>query len=1350
MHLYLLKTLFTYGLLFFTLTAATQSFQGNLKLENITFPEGNQLAYVYDIAQDSTGLIWMRANWDIYTYNGHELAKLGQEVLGFPANNTRWVFADPSTPDFYFIRDTLVIFDPVTRKIKERHISEDIINSVEINLLAYIGVAQDGALWSLGNKANHPSEKFVLRAEKGEKFKVICPLEVSWYYDQTLTIGDNYYVKLRDRIEVFGPMGRVQTYSFPPGPDPVMPSMVKDAENTLWVVHSPDKSKDQYAVYYLKEGQDEFVRLPRDKRFVQEAKHGQLFADGEFIWHRGYPFRLSRMCIKDGSIVDFTDKIIVQSHAFPFYNSTLLNMFRDRSGQLWLTTRAGMVKMTIEKDIFKKYTLEDAGLKCQGENCQIRAVAEDDDGFIYSSYQNGILKLNPQTGELSELPLNIPPQNQKEHALTYAWGTLFWNDYAIDLTTNESRRLFPATTFEYIAHGMDPEARQLWIGVNDLPFKFYRYDILTRETTRLEIPNDFLLSTNSEVRQIHFSKYTGTLFLSLWADGIMEIGLDGAIINRYKADPFSDGWQYSSNYGIYEDEHAQLWFGHGNEVGLSKLDLKTREITHIPYQIKSRSDPLKRVFVILPGPGDDLWLVTEKGTLKLNKKTGKQTRFPMFPTLSEMAYHRLPAFVAADGTFYIGTPDGSLNAFRPDELEAAAGFDDAYPVAINRLERFDENEDSLFVQMNELNDLSTIRLHHFDRFFNLEFFVPDYRNTGQILYTWWLEGYDKEWSTPTRINQLQYENLPPGKYTLHIRGGITPEFFKSSERTLSVEVVRAWYKRWWAFALYILGFLGLVYLYYQYQVNQQLEKAEAKRLKELNTLKSRLYTNITHEFRTPLTVIMGMTNNIKGHSQERKLIQRNSKNLLRLINQLLDLSKLDSGTLKMDKIQGDIVNYLQYLTESFYSMAEEKKIRLTFYPEVRELIMDFDEAKMQHIVYNLLTNAIKFTAEGGKIILHLQKAEIQGKEWLQMKVSDTGLGISEENLPKIFDRFYQGDASFTRREAGTGIGLTLTKELVGMMGGSIVVESELGKGTDFLLLFPIQLDPDTVKKGEDEFGDPVLQTGYSAPEDKNLVPLLELATLNEDSETPSLLIIEDNRDVVTYIESLLKKDYHIEIARDGQQGIDKALAMVPDIIISDVMMPEKDGYEVCETLKNDDRTSHIPIILLTAKATLDDRIEGLRGGADAYLVKPFHKEELFVRLEKLIELRKSLQQKNTGAAFFSRNMADKKAPSLDDLFLQKLIQLVQERLDDTELSVNDLCRAVRRSNTQVNRKLKALTGKTPSQFIRSIRLQKAAELLKTTDLNVSEIAYEVGFNDPNYFSRSFSEEFGVSPNAIRK
>ncbi len=569
---------------------------------------------------------------------------------------------------------------------------------------------------------------------------------------------------------------------------------------------------------------------------------------------------------------------------------------------------------------------------------------------------------------------------------------------------------------------------------------------------------------------------------------------------------------------------------------------------------------------------------------------------------------------------------------------------------------------------------------------------------------------------------------------------------KALERQIKIIVHQVWYKTWWAWCIYIGTFFGLVYWISRYLFSQHLKKEESKRLKELDTLKSRLYTNITHEFRTPLTVIMGMANSIKGHTKEKELIQRNSQNLLQLINQLLDLSKLDSKQLKIEYTQGNIVNYLQYLTESFYSMATDKNIRLTFYPEVKSLIMDYDEAKIQHIIYNLLSNAIKFTPEEGKVILHLQEIKKEEKPLLQIKVSDTGIGINETDLPKIFNRFYQADASSTRRGEGTGIGLALTKELIEMMGGTINVKSKLGEGTDFLILLPIVKRSNTPKT-KTEITTPTIQ---KTPTEKTNFLVDANNNIFLPADMPSLLIIEDNRDVITYIESLLQKDYHLIIARNGEEGIEKAIETIPDIIISDVMMPEKNGYEVCEFLKNDERTSHIPIVLLTAKADTADRIEGLKGGADAYLTKPFNKEELFIRLEQLIGLRKALQERFSQLPLISTTNKKETPLTLDEIFIQKLTQVVEDRLDDPSLAVVHLCQAANLSNMQVNRKLKALTGKTPSRFIRSIRLQAAMKMLQNTELNISEIAYDVGFADPNYFSRTFSEEFGFSPNVIRK
>lgn len=546
------------------------------------------------------------------------------------------------------------------------------------------------------------------------------------------------------------------------------------------------------------------------------------------------------------------------------------------------------------------------------------------------------------------------------------------------------------------------------------------------------------------------------------------------------------------------------------------------------------------------------------------------------------------------------------------------------------------------------------------------------------------------------------------------------------------------------------------------QLLREQHEKEAKRLEEMDEAKNKLYANITHELRTPLTVIMGMTDELATNSQqlavskqekdtiekELDLIKRNSHSLLQHVNQLLDLSKLDAGMLNLHNEQGDIINYLTYLTESFHSMAHEKNLRLMFYSEISELVMDFDAEKIQHVVYNLLSNAMKFTEAGGKVVLHVTQTNRDNQPFLQLKVQDTGVGIPAGQLNNIFDRFFQVDNSNTLKNEGTGIGLALTKELVELMGGSITVESALGKGSTFILLLPIRLAANTATS-------PSYRT--LAPESLPHLPSHQQVSVyatpeSSNGERPVLLLIEDNADVVVYLTGLLGADYEVHTAPDGLLGIERALDLIPDLIVSDVMMPEKDGYEVCETLKKDERTSHIPIILLTARTEESDRIMGLRMGADAYLIKPFNKEELFVRLENLLELRQELQQRYAGDGFSKSEKPETQAAetTIEDRFLQKLKTVVLENLDDSEFDTEKLSQAVHLSPSQLYRKIKALTDDTPHSFIQKIRLHQAYDMLTSTDKLIADIAYSVGFNDPNYFSRAFSKEFGESPSFYRK
>ncbi len=521
----------------------------------------------------------------------------------------------------------------------------------------------------------------------------------------------------------------------------------------------------------------------------------------------------------------------------------------------------------------------------------------------------------------------------------------------------------------------------------------------------------------------------------------------------------------------------------------------------------------------------------------------------------------------------------------------------------------------------------------------------------------------------------------------------------------------------------------------------QLEQ-QTVQLKELDEFKSRFYTNITHEFRTPLTVVRGMASQISGQDKVRELILRNSDRLLNMVNQLLDLSRLERNSLTINWQQADIIPYLLYLTESCHSLSRDKMINLAFFSSEEKLIMDYDEDKIQQIVLNLVSNAIKFTPEYGSVKVMVNKIREGQDDLLQIKVKDTGKGIPEEKRARIFDRFYQVDDSNTRTAEGSGIGLALVKELVRLLAGRIEVDSELDRGTEFRIFLPIHLAADVVTKAP----------SYS-PASSLEVPISEsVIAPTENKSTPSdlplLLIVEDNVDLREYIASCLQQEYTLEFAPNGKIGVAKALEIIPDVILCDIMMPEMDGYEVCRRLKLDRHTSHIPIILLTAKATQEDKNLGLSRGADAYLTKPFDQEELKLRLRNLAAQSKILQER------LLLSTVDEPLPTAEEqkeaAFLQEVNQYIAVNLENELFDTHFLCRAMTMSRTQLHRKLKALTGQSTAKYIRSKRLQKALSLLQTTDLQIGEIADRVGFKDFSHFSRSFFNEFNYKPSEARK
>lgn len=551
----------------------------------------------------------------------------------------------------------------------------------------------------------------------------------------------------------------------------------------------------------------------------------------------------------------------------------------------------------------------------------------------------------------------------------------------------------------------------------------------------------------------------------------------------------------------------------------------------------------------------------------------------------------------------------------------------------------------------------------------------------------------------------------------------------------------------------LLGFvIGVsmifIALYYYTDRVEKLKQEEKIQMSELDEFKTRLYNNITHEFRTPLTIILGMVDQIKNNPEKwsdegLELIKRNGLNLLNLTNQMLDLSKLESNAMPVNLIQDDMAMYLKYLVESFHSLANAKSIKLLYRNHPDKIIMDFDPNKIRDIVSNLVSNAIKFTPDGGKVQVSAMMQKKPESDYLILAVKDTGIGISSENLTKVFDRYIQLENHQGQQIEGTGLGLALTKELVKLLKGKIKVNSAMETGTVFTVLLPIT---NSSKYGHLHLSkEQEQEDSRFEKREKTKTPVV-----GNISEKLRLLIVEDNKDVVNYLYSLLSEYYTIEVANNGMEGFKKAVDIIPDLVISDVMMPVMDGFVFCEKLKSDLRTSHIPVVLLTAKADVDSKIKGLKSGADVYLAKPFNRKELFIRIEKLIDLRTELQQKYKGITSLYEKKEIGDSPLLkEDVFMKKVRTILELHFSEEEFGIPELCNSIGMSRAQLYRKFSALTNITVHHFIRKLRLIKAKELLLNTNLNVSEVAYDTGFKNPSHFSRVYSEEFGIAPSKTR-
>ncbi|MDT8393444.1 MAG: ATP-binding protein [Bacteroidales bacterium] len=841
---------------------------------------------------------------------------------------------------------------------------------------------------------------------------------------------------------------------------------------------------------------------------------------------------------------------------------------------------------------------------------------------------------------------------------------------------------------------------------------------------------------------------------------------DSMIFKRYLHDNYRRRFTIEYNArSMIEDDMGDIWFR--SERGLYKYDPERDSIVPVDHFNRHYQ---QWNFGFARDMNGIFWFVTGYGLLQFNPFDTSANSIRILghgSGIQNISLTRNDFFIDNKGYLYQGGSSNNVSGFFHFHPDSIRGPDTIGPPLV--LTKFSVKNQP-FRMDTSITYQKYIELKYHQNFFSFEFSALNYIGPERNQYAYMLEGFDDDWVYAGNRRFANYTGVPPGNYVFRVKCSRNDGSWKEDDTSVYLSILNPPWKTWWAdtlYAFFAVVVLGSIIWYYlkrqQLRHALEIEYLQKEKLAELDRMKSRFFANISHEFRTPLTLILGplekliSTTNDKDCINDLNMMQRNARRLQRLINQLLNLSKLEAGEMKLIAGEKNIVGLVRGYVHSFESLAKQKNIRLKFTSDDEKTLIYVDNDKIEKILYNLLSNAFKFTPEGGEISVSVLTHPVkpfyrEGEDdGVKIIVTDTGPGIPPDKVKHVFERFYQADNASSGDMEGTGIGLALTQELVKLHGGAIEVESKEGQGTRFIITLPKgyeHLKPDEIapmEVGESEIGDfmPVWMEGDgSKPK--------EIGEKDKLSGKPILLVVEDNNDLRAYMRSFLDKEYIIYEAIDGERGLEAALENIPDLIISDVMMPRMDGYDLCRRLKTDERTSHIPIIMLTAKASREDKLAGLGLGADDFLTKPFDPAELQARIKNLINQRIALREKYAHDFKLSPPAVDKGPLSLDQQFLHKAIDVVRKYYHDPEFTVETFGSHMAMSRMQLHRKITALTGQAASEFIRSLRLQEAATLLKNKAGTIAEIAYDTGFTSPSYFTGCFKKYYGMSPTEYQR
>jgi signal transduction histidine kinase/ligand-binding sensor domain-containing protein/DNA-binding response OmpR family regulator len=999
-------------------------------------------------------------------------------------------------------------------------------------------------------------------------------------------------------------------------------------------------------------------------------------------------------------------------------------MCHDRDGNLWLGTNGhGIYRKSMHGNSEAHYRRTDGSPGGLGDDLVLSALCDSEGRLWFGTYAHGIFEFNKANNSFKQYKYDGPPRTG----------------------ANDVRVMF------------EDSKNRIWVGTNRGGLC-----LLTPGTGTYSTPSQFKgILRDGDIRSIIEDK-AGDLWLGSYGDGLYKFSYDSKSLvpyfqNKAKTKDFIES---RIMLALNRDESNRIWIGTADD-GVFIYDPDKSTLQNITEEQGLGNNTIYSIQI----SRNAAWVSTNSGISKIEITSNNVVNYKTVDGLQDGQFNPASGLFNTVAGYMCFGGNGGLNVFYPDQLE---DIDVRPKVLITGLQLFNkpvsirDTIDGRPILRQAINKTPEIILPHDQSVITFEFIGINYSFPEKINYAYKLESLDKSWNFVGGQRSATYRYLEPGKYEFRVKASSQSNRWGEDYSSVLVTINPPAWRTSWAYGAY--GFAALILGLIAYKVSRKqlslrrrlrIEKAQRKHERRMAAEKLTFFTEISHEFRTPLTLIMGpivdMLSKEDGQSantRKLQMVHRNATKLLNLINKLIDYRKIENGNVVLKVKEADIVSFMKEIFESFQGLAAERNISYRFLAEAPSIQVLFDHERMEMVFNNILSNAFKYIGQGNDIVVHvgLQISKSHPAGRVVIKVKDNGIGIPRKYLGTIFDWFHKGDNSGSMN---SGIGLSLARKIVHLHKGEIYVESSEGNGSTFSVKLPL---------GKDHFTDGEITVLRDIQNDTEH---LETITDGRDIETdetpakrghPGVLVIEDDEDIRLFLREYFEGNYRILEASNGNDGLEMANTFHPDLIISDIMMPGKDGIEICSLLKNNIRTSHIPIILLSAKASLNDHKKGIETGADAYITKPFSPDILSLTVGNLLQSRNHLMRfyRNLFIEDSGNNEAVTKAPSPDEIFLQAIFDHLKANIEKSDFNIAELSDRLNMSRSLVYKKIKMLTGLSPTEYIRSLRLQEAAKLLRTHKFKVFEVVYMVGFSDLKYFRECFSKEYGVPPSEYMK